>query len=621
MKKFNEYILNGFDRGKPALQVSLYLTVVFFCLLFSGIGLAQQNSSEKGSMEVGMARIDITPEDPIRLAGYASASRNEESEGVIHNLQAKALAFGSNAQEPSILITVDLIGIPEEVTQQLSEKLSKKFGMDPAQLVILASHTHGGPEVGNLLNILHFNGNSFEDSIFPEDQLIRIAEYRDRLNKKLEEVAVAAMEDRRPALVSSGVGQANFARNRREGGGPVDPALPLLRVTDLDGSLRAVLVNYACHGTTLPGDINEIHGDWMSEAQKLIEANHPGVMAMVSIGAGADINPEPMGTIENMKLHGKEISDNVDKLLSAQLQPLTTPPVGRMKLVELPFAHVPSFTELVEQTKENSVRGYYSRRALERKLRGHEIPETLSYPVQTWTFGNDFAMVNLAGEVVVDYAVRLKNDFGAERLWVNSYANGLPAYIASSRVIQEGGYEAEGSMYWYDKPSPFVEEVEDIIVNAVHDLLPSSFKTERKKTNKPELILPETNGNINLEAGVARTIGPNIAFMPEWEAFGWFTHKDRVEWEVEVKERAEYDVYLEWSVSDSEAGKPFIFEMANQKLSGEIGKTGSWFTFRTEKIGRVRLSPGRHEMVFKPGANTEEGALMDLREIKLIPVN
>ena len=42
-------------------------------------------------------------------------------------------------------------------------------------------------------------------------------------------------------------------------------------------------------------------------------------------------------------------------------------------------------------------------------------------------------------------------------------------------------------MYYYDKPSPYAEQIEDIIINAVQDILPASFKTPRPSINKPAL--------------------------------------------------------------------------------------------------------------------------------------
>lgn len=605
--------------GNNVIRSAFSFFTIAIVLLYSEVVMGQQAPVENGTMQVGVARIDITPEDPIRLAGYASRGTTE-SEGVIHKLWAKALAFGSDDQGASILITVDLIGIPGHVTRSLAKQLSKKIGLDPAHLVILASHTHGGPAVGTLFNILQYQEDTFNGSPLGLDQLVHIARYINQLRQKLEKVALAAMKDRSTAWVAWGQGQAGFARNRRAPGGPVDPALPVLRVVDPAGNLRAVLVNYACHGTTLTGEVNKIHGDWMGVAQRLIEANHPGAIAMVAIGAGGDVNPYPRGRMKHMRLHGKEIAANVEKLLASPLQPLTAPPVGRMKWVELPFVHVPTIPELIKQTKDNSVKAYYAGLALERIVRGHAIPTTLSYPVQTWTFGNELVMINLGGEVVADYALRLKNELGAGSLWVNAYANDVSSYIASRRVIREGGYEAETSMYYYNNPSPFVEEVEDIVITAVYDLLPASYTVERDTVNHPKLVRPESDGTLHLGAQVARAVGPEIQYMPEWKAFGWFTEADHVAWDVEVNKGGKYDVYLEWSVSDEEAGKPFIFQADDWQLKGKIGETGSWFTYKKEKIGTIRLLPGRQKMVFKAGSKSEKGALLDLRGITLIPV-
>ncbi len=449
--------------------------IMLALVVFSTDSFSQNRTNQDGRMDVGVAHIDITPEGSIRLAGYGARVKTE-SEGVIRRLNAKALAFGSDVQKPSVLITVDLVGIPAHITETLADKLSEKAGLERAQLVICSSHTHGGPEVGNLLNILQHRGENFSDSLLALDQLIHISEYIDQLSRKLEEVALAALADRKPALVAWGQGQASFAQNRRTPGGPVDHALPLLRVTDLSGKLRAVLVSYACHGTTLGGDVNKIHADWIGEAQAIIEMKHPGVTAMIALGCAGDANPQPRGELDQISLHGQEISDAVDKILASSLKPLPAPPIGKIKWVKLPFDYILSVPDLIKQTKDISVKGYYARLALERIARGESIPENLSYPIQTWVFGNELAMVNLAGEVVVDYSLRLKKELGADHLWINAYSNDVPCYIASKRIIEEGGYEAESSMYYYDKPAPFAVEVEDIIISTVHELLPMSFK-------------------------------------------------------------------------------------------------------------------------------------------------
>jgi len=144
-------------------------------------------------------------------------------------------------------------------------------------------------------------------------------------------------------------------------------------------------------------------------------------------------------------------------------------------------------------------------------------------------------------------------------------------------------------------------------------------KKHRPALNDPKLVLPENNA-ILLHAKDGIGIGPKIAYMPEWSAFGWFTEKDRVEWDVKVEEKGVYEVYLEWSVSDESAGTPYVFETGEEQLRGEVGKSGSWEIFKNENIGRIKLKPGFQRMVFR-GQNTEgDKGLLDLRFIRLVHV-
>src|SRR3989442_5956100 len=91
-------------------------------------------------------------------------------------------------------------------------------------------------------------------------------------------------------------------------------------------------------------------------------------------------------------------------------------------------------------------------------------------------------MVFLPGEVVVDYSLRLKKEFDATRLWINAYANDVPCYIRSRRILKEGGYEGGDAMVYYDRPTKLAMETEDVIIGAVHDLLPKEFLFDERKT-------------------------------------------------------------------------------------------------------------------------------------------
>jgi hypothetical protein len=75
--------------------------------------------------------------------------------------------------------------------------------------------------------------------------------------------------------------------------------------------------------------------------------------------------------------------------------------------------------------------------------------------------------VFLGGEVVVDYALRLKAELGRETTWVAGYSNDVMAYIPSRRVLAEGGYEGAGAMLYYGLPATWAESVEEKIIDAV----------------------------------------------------------------------------------------------------------------------------------------------------------
>ena len=99
-------------------------------------------------------------------------------------------------------------------------------------------------------------------------------------------------------------------------------------------------------------------------------------------------------------------------------------------------------------------------------------------------------MVFLAGEVVVDYAVRLKQELDWSRLWINAWANDMPGYIPSRRVLEEGGYEADFSQVYYEQPGRYDPGVEDKLVQAVRELVGEPFEARADQEPSPYHKLP-----------------------------------------------------------------------------------------------------------------------------------
>ena len=91
--------------------------------------------------------------------------------------------------------------------------------------------------------------------------------------------------------------------------------------------------------------------------------------------------------------------------------------------------------------------------------------------MQAIAFGKDLTLVALGGEVVVDYVLRIKKEYGSKDMIVAGYSNDVMSYIPSARVLKEGGYEAADSMIYYGLPGPYNDDVEDRIMRTVGQVM------------------------------------------------------------------------------------------------------------------------------------------------------
>ncbi len=544
------------------------------------------------SVPIGAAVVDITPDYPVRLTGYGN--RLKESEGVAAKIHARALVIGrpkvavtlrrdqppktphdSISPDPKsqtadqtkaaltggsessgahhaerdgyvVLITVDNCGVPIEITDAVYDRISARHNIPRERFAISSTHTHSGPWLRG------FAPNIFAE--IPDDHLAHLTQYERDLIEKLVKVVGKAIDSQRPGHLSYGFGEAGFAMNRRAlangkwsgfgevPDGPTDKRVPVLAAHDVEGKLIAVLANYACHCTTETGEFNQISGDWAGFAADMLEADHPGAVALIAIGCGADANPSPRGTHEQAKVHGRTMADEVTRVLAnvavtlrrdeppTSLRDSSSPKIKsqtadqlnealadgsentgahhaerdgylkrinpvitcNMARINLPLGPIPSRETWEQQAKEPGVSGSRAKYFLQMLDDGKEIPTTIpDYPVQTWCFGEDLAMVFLGGEVVVDYSIRMNEMFDGDRLWINAYSNDVPCYIASARVLREGGYECDSSMLYYRRPTRLAPEAEDVLCDAVQKIMPHVFYSEKLQQDFPAPKSPE----------------------------------------------------------------------------------------------------------------------------------
>lgn len=419
--------------------------------------------------KAGVAHIKITPEKSMWMAGYAS--RTKPSEGVDQDLFAKALAIEDQQGTRVVIVTMDIIGVQASMRAWLEQQIRAKYALPPQSLLLNASHTHCGPEL---------RPEKFVDSDLPPEQEPSVCEYGPILQEKLLALIGDALGKLQPARLDYLHGRCGFAMNRRrptEKGftnapnidGPVDHDVPVLRVTDPEGKLLALLFGYACHNTTMGDQL--FRGDYAGYAQQYLQEAHPEMTAMFMTGCGGDQNPCPRRKLEYCQAHGRSLALAVEAAMETVARPLTGPLCPALETVSLDFAPLPSKEELQQIAGENKrPKSGHAKRLLRQLEETGRIRSTYTYPVQVIRFGTDLTLVALAGEVVVDYSLRLKKELAGPAVWVAGYSNDVFGYVPSVRVLKEGGYEGGGAMLWGSLPGPFSDTIEERIVAKVRQL-------------------------------------------------------------------------------------------------------------------------------------------------------
>lgn len=442
---------------------TLYLSLI--------LGLAVTSLAAAGPFEwrVGTARSDITPSGPIWMGGYAS--RNHPSEGVLQPIWAKALLFEDPAGSRAAIVTLDLIGIDRRLADAVCQRVFQKTGILRQRIVLNCSHTHSGPVVAGVTPLVYD---------LDAQQQAAVDGYTRTLADKLVLLVEAVVKDLRPARLAFGEGRATFGANRRAArvkapeGAPNPPAsvdhnVPVLVVRGEKDALRAVLFGYACHSTTL--GIYEINGDYPGFAQAALEAGHPGVTALFMAGCGADVNPEPRREVALAQQHGRSLAAAVDAVLGGSLRPVRGPLAVGFERVDLKLVAPPGKKELEQLLQDkNKYRQRLAKHLLGELAAGRTLPDSYPCPVQVLRFGNDLTMAALAGEVCVDYALRLRRELAGRRIWVASFCNEIFAYVPTERVLSEGGYEGGEAMVYFGLHGPFQPGLEQQIIDTVKRL-------------------------------------------------------------------------------------------------------------------------------------------------------
>lgn len=449
------------------------MNILFFYLFFVlsitssyGNGYASKESSTD-IWKVGVAREKITPESSVWMAGYAS--RKVSSEGVMQDIWAKAIVFQDEKENKSLLITMDVLAIPQDFSNELRDILKKRYNLDKSQIILSCSHSHSGPVIARALEYIYpMDGSDWK----------KVDSYTTILKNKLLSLVDRAFNDMKSAKIYTGNGISRFQVNRRNNNesqlqattvlnGPNDYAVPVIKVEGLDNKLIAVIFGYACHPTTL--DINKFSGDYPGFAQIELEKMYPGTTALFFQGAGADQNPIPRRSIPLAMQYGKELAASVECVLSGNMTIQNSNLKVAYNEIDLPFDEPLSVHQMEEVSQRSDYEGRWAKGMIAEYKKNKSLRKSYPFPIQFWQIGKQQLFV-LGGETVISYSVWLKKKYG-ENIFVMSYANDVMGYIPTVTILEEGRYEGDTAQRVYGLPAKWDKSIESRILDGFSEML------------------------------------------------------------------------------------------------------------------------------------------------------
>jgi len=393
-------------------------------------------------LRAGYAKADVTPHEPVQMAGYNM--RDAPSDGIWGHdrLYARALAFETGT-ERVLFLEGDVIIIRE--TGSFRRKVADATGIPVEHILLGDAHNHAAPSPNGKLE----------------------ADWDRQFEKGLISAATQAVANLQPVRIAGGVGHSHVAMNRRHvvpvdidspltfdendvsqsfgkfktdspasihefagvmrlganPGGPIDDAVQIVRIDKTDGKPLAVMVHYACHGTSLGGRNNKISGEWMGRMQEYVEKEFPGVGAIYLQGAAGDINPRVVGgldgyqdNIETTWSLGEEVGREVARVYrSLTPEPLTAP---RLQIETADIRLPRAYRELFDDFKQTVV----------------VAPTTI---VRL----GDMMWTTFPGEMFSGIGKKVKAASPATYAHLMGYTNGYIGYFPARQDYADGGYE------------------------------------------------------------------------------------------------------------------------------------------------------------------------------------
>ncbi len=376
------------------------------------------------------AKVDITPEGPQWLMGYAA----RQSTGVLDRIYHRVVGFDSGETQ-FYLVASDLCLFSPTVYAEAARTLESQLGIPRAQFWWSVTHTHSAPEVGppDIYRMLLGRSDHEWDR-----------NYTSRVIASLVEAVRTARERLEPARVAFGTGTALANLNRRAKDvdgqvslglnpeGPADRQVNLVRVERADGRPIALVVNYAMHGTVLSGQNLLVSGDAPGTVSAYLEQKLGAPVLYVN-GAAGDLAPIYSVYPDARSGHLSQFKVLLGDRVMAALAGLPAATGEVTMRVGEQFVETPRRSDLVWPEELAAYAKPGSTPMVRLPVRFLRINDTV-----IWS-----APVELFCEIAMD--LRGRSPFA--RTFYFGYTNGWFGYLPTAKAFAEGGYEPRTSPF------------------------------------------------------------------------------------------------------------------------------------------------------------------------------
>jgi hypothetical protein len=414
-------------------------------------------SARAAEYRAGAAQVIITPPQGMPMAGYYYVRLNE---GVHDDLHAKAIVIEGDGGKVA-LVALDLVNIPRHFVEEARSQIEKEAGIPGTRVMISATHSHTGPELGARLKGVNAATQELAEGYY-KTLPGKIAESVRLANSSLVPVTISAgvgHEDgvsfiRRYFMTDGSVGWNPGKLNPKivRPTGQIDPDIGIVSFEAAERKPVATYVNFANHLDTMGG--MKFSADYAyTLAKDLADAKGSQMLTVFTIGCAGNINHIDVSRAEPQK--GPEESARIGTILAGdvlktlpRLKPLTPGALQvRSEIVALPLApyapeDVTKARDVVAAYGKPNSRPFYDQvyafKVLELAERDHE---PLEAEVQVIALGRDLAWVGLPGEIFVELGKTIKLASPFRQTIIAELANGSLGYIPDRKAYTQGAYE------------------------------------------------------------------------------------------------------------------------------------------------------------------------------------